>query len=136
MANDVALQMSFEEKFRDRIKNHIGELMTDEDIKKILNAGIQKYLFEPRPVKTDHWHGESECPSLVQEVIEKHLHSEVENAVNGWIIDHPDDMKMFVQNAIGAGMGKCFMEYLNHHFAGMAKMVVEQMHQNGMLPKV
>ena len=49
MSNDIVPIMSFEDKLKAKIKNDIGELLSDEDLQKMVKSSINSVFFDPRP---------------------------------------------------------------------------------------
>ncbi len=52
--SSIVAQQSFEEKVMGRIRESIGELMSDEDLKRIVEKGIDRALFERHEIG-DSW---------------------------------------------------------------------------------
>lgn len=46
MSNEIEVSKSFQEKMYERIRDQIGELLSDEDLKNIIKTAINKTFFE------------------------------------------------------------------------------------------
>ena len=114
-----------------RIRESIGDLMTDEDLKKILEKGVEKALFTSS-VRGDSWRQET-VPCLVDRVVSKHLNSRMAEAVDTWITDNPDKLQRAVENAIKAGVAKCLMDTLDGKFYCLFEGLVANMKSQGLI---
>jgi hypothetical protein len=66
MTEAIQTSQSFDERMMAKIKESIGELVTDDELKKIIEKGMSMAFFEPRRSKSrDSWQ-ESILPPLAQ----------------------------------------------------------------------
>lgn len=105
--NAITLSQPLHERVYERIRDSIGDLMTDEDLKILVNKATEKAFFEPRrnPKKKDSWDAQPEfleAPFLG--MIEDLMKDDVRNAVNQWIKDHPKEIAKLIDDRIDAGI--------------------------------
>lgn len=89
-----------------RIKDSIGDLMTDEDLRKIMERGVEKALFQPRDGRDGYGYTRSK-ESLVDEAVHKFLEQQMQAAVDKWVDSNADKLKEAVDKAIVLGAGEC-----------------------------
>lgn len=132
MKTDIEKTKSFEEKMMDRIRESIGDLMTDEDLKKILEKGIEKALFQERSVEGRY--STTKNPSIVDECITKFLQTRMNEEVGKWIKENPEKIEAAIQHTMQMGVAKC-VDYalenkFNYVFQGMLKWHEQEKHTN------
>lgn len=127
--------MSFEEKFRDRVKEIIGELISDDDIKKILEAGIQDALFKERKdhTKSSQWWGGHTKPSIVDELVEKHLRTQVQVVVNNWFKSHKKKMADIVANVVQEGAGLAVIKAVQNRVGPALQELTDNLRNRGII---
>ena len=114
--NAVVQQQTFEERLMGRIKDSIGELMTEEDLKKIVERGIEEALFKPRVSRSDGYGRVETKPSMVQEIVERFLTAHVRDAVDKWLADNQDKVLPMIEKVLQAGIGSALIAALNSKF--------------------
>ncbi len=134
MSTELAPQKTFEEKMMDRIRDSIGELMSQEDLKRIIEKGVEKALFEPRQ-KPRNYGGYESGPSLVDDAVTKYLESQMRTAVDKWIADNPDKLQKAIDNAVMAGVAGCVQNTMDLKFNWIFTSLVQQAQQNGLIPR-
>lgn len=124
----VVIQQSFEEKLMDRIRESIGELMSDEDLKRIVEKGVDRALFERRTITSDGWsRSSSEKPSFVDTVVKTLLEERMRVAVDAWIRANPEKLDKALNDAIVLGAGSCVIAAFNENFRGAMLNMQAQM---------
>jgi len=106
--NEITKQESFEDKMKARIKESIGELITDEELSKLIKKGIEDAYFQPRTYK-DGYHTKTMDP-LMHEVIKAELGPKVDAAVREWVKLNPEIVHKVLQDTLSAGIGKAVMQ--------------------------
>lgn len=105
LMNNNAIQLSqpLHEKVYERIRDSIGDLMTDEDLKILVDEAAKKAFFEPIPGSRTY--DSPTQPFLVQQ-IERLLQERVRDAVNEWFTNNPDIITGLIDEAISKGFVK------------------------------
>lgn len=47
MTTEVTTAVSFEQRMKDRIRESIGELISDEELQKMVHRGVEEVFFKP-----------------------------------------------------------------------------------------
>lgn len=86
MSNAVAIPQTFEQKLKDRIRDSMGELMSDDDLKKIVEASVNDILFKVRTVRDDNRYGggTKQAPPLIQEILTPLIEKTAHKVVTEW----------------------------------------------------
>lgn len=80
----VANAMSFQEKVKERIQSSIGDLMTDEDLKKLVDAAMHDAFFKPITSRSQYG-GETQQPPFFITLIREELSSKIEKYAKEYI---------------------------------------------------
>lgn len=115
MTTEIVVTKSFEERMMDMMRENVGTLFTPDDLKKIVEKGIEKLYFEPRLITSSYGRNEYKN-SLSEELVEKHIQSQVREAVGKWITDNPDSMKSMIDKALQDRMSKRIAKALDEMF--------------------
>src|SRR6478736_8480675 len=78
----------FQTRMFERIKAQMGELMTDEELKKIVDAALQKAFFEPTIIVTNPGHyteKQTPGPSVFTQLVHDLLQENVKKLTKGWM---------------------------------------------------
>lgn len=105
MSNELVESKSFNERMRDRIKESIGDLLTDDDLTKIIDEGIREAFFQPYNT-SDRWGARIENPPLIVGVVRELLTSRVNKKVDQWFVENPDKVKEILDQVIRDGIVK------------------------------
>ena len=112
--NAIVQAKTFEERMRDRIRESIGELMSDEDLQKIVQRGIDEVFFKTRYVE-DGRYNKREIPPLIHSVVKEVLSDRMKDAVEAWLQTHEADVRDAVAHVVEEGAGTAMIKALNNH---------------------
>jgi hypothetical protein len=133
--NEVQKAQTLEERITGRIREQIGELMTDDDLRGIIKRGVEKALFEERydPDRSNAYHSKTKA-SLVDELAEKHLAAKMKEAVDTWLKENPERIQQAVDDAVRRGVSDALTRTMDERFAGIFQQGVTMMQSQGLLP--
>ena len=115
--SNVATNESFEAKMKTRIKESIGDLITDEELSKLINAQI-KVIFLDRRVEDNGYSQAKHKPPLLEEIIKECLTDNVKDLVKSYINDNSTEIQVTVKTVVQEGVGVAFMKALSNSFSG------------------
>lgn len=114
MTDEIVVQQSFEERMKDRIKESIGELITDEELSKLVRKSVDQVFFAPTKIKQG-W-DTKEGPSLLNGIIKELLTPQVSEVVQQYINDHPEEIIKSIKEVLSVGMGTALLNAFNSQF--------------------
>jgi len=114
MNNAIVEQKSFQERMKERIKDSIGELMTDKELSEIVHRAMEEIFFKPISLK-DGFHTKEE-PPFVHKLIKDLLVDEVRSAVTKYITDNKKDVIKIIRQVIELGMGNALLNAIKYQF--------------------
>lgn len=115
MSNEVATPKSFQEKMKERIRDSIGDLITDEELKVLISQGIKEVYFTEKP---GYSYGAKPTPALMHEIIKECLGKQVQAEVNNWIKDNNKEVTEMIDQVIKNGIGMALISAINMKFSG------------------
>ncbi len=133
MTTEIATSQSFQEKMFAKIREQMGDLLTEEDLKKMVDAAMQKAFFEP--VKNLNSYGSvvGESPPAFVTMIKKATEDQVTSAVKEWIKEHPEEITRALNEALEKGMFKMALSYFEQRTYGPMHELVMKLQQKGIL---
>ena len=135
--SEITAPKSLEERITTRLHESIGDLITDDDLKTIVERGIEEALFEERRMTNPNSYGPQTVskPALVDELVEKLLGEKMRQAIDRWLRENPEALQAAVDRAIALGVGQALLNTLDIRFGGIIEMAVQNMKGMGMLPR-
>ena len=116
--NDLTTKQTFEEKLKTRIKDSIGDLMTDEDLTKLVEKGIQSIFFDKRCEKNRNWAQPTvEKEPLIEEMLKDLLKPRVDAVIEKFISDNKDVVHTQIQKAVDGGISKLVLGSIDSYMA-------------------
>lgn len=127
MSEALTTQLSFEDKMMARIKESMGDLMTDEQLRGILEKGVEKAFFE-RPFRVDSYGRKTEHePALAEKAVRDHLNERMQATVKEWIAANPEKMQEVVQQMIDKGLVQAVAGAVGNVFRGSFQCFVDHL---------
>lgn len=127
-SKDVVAKKSFNERMKDRIKDSIGELMTDKELSEIVHRAMEEIFFKPMVIK-DGYHSK-EAPPFIHQLLKELLTDEVRVAVSEYIGENKEVVLTNIQQVISLGMGKALMDAVSFSFQNDLIVLENNIRQN------
>jgi hypothetical protein len=112
----------------DMMRENVGGLFTPDDLKKIVERGIEKLFFEARLTNSNYGRNDYK-PSLSEELVEKHMKEQVRIAIAEWIKDNPEKILPIIETAINKGITTHIMNAVENFFSNTFWQFGEQLKQ-------
>ena len=132
MGTDIAATQAFQEKMFTRIREQMGDLLTDEDLKRLVESAMQKAFFEE--VKHyDQWNRATVEPPVFVKAVKELTETRVRVAVSNWLEAHPEEVTKVIDECIARGI----IGIVAHHFDSLLqepmRVLAENLRQKGIL---
>ena len=102
---DLIPTLSFNEKIKERIRDSFGELLTDEDLQKIVENGVNDILF----AEGIDSQGRYNHPPLVHTVLKEILKARIDGWVKEWLNKNSDELKERLLQLLDVSVGDLFL---------------------------
>lgn len=118
MTNEVTAPKTLQERVGERIKQQIGELMTDEDMKTLVERAMNEAFFTERITKDEYGRERSRTPPQIVVIVKDLLQERVEASAKAWLEQHKDEFAKQLDDTIGAGFSKLMVAWLDQKVNG------------------
>ena len=116
-SNLPAPNLSFEQKLRNKIRESIGDLMSEEDLKKLCDKGLNEMLFQPRTrPDPDRSYNTITIPPLMHEILQDALKDQIKEQVKAYVLERQDDVMTHVEHMLKEGAGKAVLAAVSSMF--------------------
>jgi len=117
MGTEIVVQKSFEEKMKERIKESIGELITDEELCKLVDRAVEEVFFKERTKSgRNTWESPKYEPPFLHEIIKELLNPIVDKYVSNFIDKHPQEVMNAIKEVVSLGMGTLLLNAVTNKF--------------------
>lgn len=131
MSDEIVLQQQFQERVFARIRDSIGELMTDAELKALLNAAFQKAFFEPAIQSSGYGTVRGDSAFIIE--IRKLMEPKVSTAMKEWLRDNPELVRKAIDDAIAKGFFGLVQQHLEQQMSLPLQEFANRLRQNGVL---
>lgn len=133
--NEVAKATTFQERVFAEIKSKIGDLMTAEEIKKLVDTAMKEAFFNPVPIYGTGYQSDRIVqygpPGLVT-LVKDLVRDQVKDACNKWIAENPVEWNKIISEIIAKDFLKHVTDYINLAASGPLHDLVNQLRQRGL----
>ena len=112
MNTDIQPAKSLQERVGERIRDQIGDLLTDDDLKKLVETALHDAFFKERRESRQYGQDILHPPQIVEQV-RKLLVDRVDAAVTVWLDEHRDEFTKHLDDAIGKGLSGLLQQWLD-----------------------
>lgn len=114
MSNSIATSVTFEDKMRDRIRDGIGDLITDDELNKLIQRGIEETFFKKKTIKKGY--DTIEGKSFIEEMLLESLQPRMRSSIDEWVKSNSDLVAKSVEAVITRGAGDAVVKAFNDMF--------------------
>lgn len=112
---EITKSETFEEKMKQRIKDSIGDLLTDEDLSKLVTKGLEDVFFKAVTV-SEGWNSTKTTPPYMHSIVKELLEPTVRKVADVWISEHKEEVLKVVDTVISEGMAKALLRAIDTKF--------------------
>lgn len=134
MADEVVATKSLEERITARLHESISELVTEADLKQIVERGVEDFFFKPRKERHGHDGWTRDVPPLITELVDKHLKTAMERTIGDWLVAHPDQLQRAMDDAIRRGVADALTRTLDERFRLIFENTIQTLRAQQLLP--
>lgn len=116
MSNEVVTNQDFQTRMFERIRGQLGDMMTDDDLKRIVEAAVQKSFFEGR-IERRQYGNDVHHPPLFVELVAKEVRPAVERAAADWVEANKEQVIAAIKGAISEGGYGLVQSHINSMLA-------------------
>ncbi len=102
--NAVATSQDFQNRLFEKIRADIGSLMSDAELKKLVETAMERTFFTPKDVKGDWGRVERTEPPELIKIVQELVAPRLQTALKQWLDEHPDEVKKALDTALAGGL--------------------------------
>jgi len=118
---NIVESKTFEQRMKERIRDSIGDLISDEDLTKMVDRSLEEVFFKPRPnPKHAAYYNSGEpatIPPLLHELVKEVMESQVQLAIKEYIGSHTEEVNAIIQKVVQEGIGAAVLGAMNSMFS-------------------
>jgi hypothetical protein len=97
---------TFQQRMFERIRESMGELLSEDDLKELLERTIEKSFFEERIVPSSNYYydRDKKKPSLFQELVTEQVQPMMEKAITTWLQDNSEQVTTTIDAVLKDGL--------------------------------
>ncbi len=107
--SNIQVSQDFQSRLYEKIRADIGSLMTDDELKALVQSAFSKTFFEDRVQRDSYGHERSRQPSELKALVRELLEPQVRAAVKDWLNEHQSEVDTALREALGDGLGKAVL---------------------------
>lgn len=115
----------------------MGDLLTDEELKKILESAVQKAFFEPRKhISADSWGSPKQMTTdpVFVELCRVAVQEKAHACIKEWLAANGDVIKKQIDELLAKGMLKIVQDYINSATHGPLQNLANELRTKGLIP--
>ena len=134
MSTEIQTSKSFQDKMYEKVRDNIGDLLSDEDLKKIINAAIEKAFFDKVIIPSDSsWGSDREKQSLFVANIRELLKEDVHKIMHEWIEEHKKEVQEIAKEECGRMLLDCIKQYMTGQLQDSFYTLANQLRNKGLI---
>lgn len=115
----IVTNETFETRMRNKIRDSIGDLITDEDLSKLVHRSLEEVFFTPRKNPNRTYYNSNEPDTiapLLHDIVKQTLKPLVTEVIKDYIATHNDEILKIVNDVVTAGVGNAVVTAMNMQF--------------------
>ena len=131
MSNEITTSRSFQERMFERVRDQMGDLLTDAELKTIVETSVQKAFFEERRTISNGYGRDEFKPAFFVEMMQKELKERVGKALEKWLQDNNEVVQQIIEKVIQEGITRAVMQTLEARMNAPLYQFAEQLRNQG-----
>jgi len=112
--SEITKTKSLQEKLSDKIKESLGDLITDEDLKPLVEQSIESLLMKERVIDGSPSYNKTVKPPLLQSLMEPAITEKVKERVDIWFSENTEKMSEVIDGVIEKGLMRMMINHMDN----------------------
>lgn len=130
-ASAVVVQKPLAERIYDRVKDQLGDMVTDDDLRPLIDRAMQDAFFTPRIKKDIYDRIVEHKPPYLVEMIGQAINARVQERVDEWFTTHPEVAAQAIEAVIAKGLLRVTIERLEAKMAEPLYQMTQALRDKG-----
>lgn len=132
MGTEVETTKTFQDRMFEKIREQMGDLMTESDLKALVDSSMQKAFFEPSKT-VDRWRGETLGDPVFVVMVRNEMSAKVTAAIQAWLAEHPEEVAKAIDDTLAKGMFALIQQHIESVASWPMQQMAEQLRAKGVL---
>jgi hypothetical protein len=129
MANDLATPQTFEQRVFTRMRENIGELMTDEEMRKLLDTTIERMFFTEKKIPGRNYNSDTTEPPEIYKLVRELVEPQLKKALAEYLTAHAAEVAKAIDTALAGGIVEAYSRALARLTEGSMQALQGQLFQ-------
>jgi hypothetical protein len=116
--NEITTPQTLQERVGARIREQIGDLLTDDDLKKLVDTALAEAFFKRRTRLGDYGRVLEDKDALLVETVRELLKPAVDKAAAAWVAANTATVQGHIDDAIGRGLIGFMQQWFDQRMSG------------------
>ena len=130
--NELTTTADFQTRMFERIREQMGDLLSEEDLRKLVEKAVEKAFFEERIERQTYGRDIVHPPAFV-EMVKVEAKPMVQAAVDKWMRDNADEMGERIDQIIRDGIAGVIADHINIAFSMPLHALRSELRSKGIL---
>ena len=136
--SDIATTKDFQQRMFEKIRDQIGDLLTEDDLRKLVSTAMDKAFFKrlPNPQHSSYGYGAglpSTLPSGFEIMVAEHMKPQIDKAMVLWCNEHSDEIKALIEGVFAKGMLSSAVSWFDQRYGGAVMELTTALQGKGIL---
>lgn len=132
MTTELTTSKDFQTRMFERIREQIGDLLTEDDMRKMVERCVEQSLFAPVVEERGYNHREVK-PSHFARLVAEAAEPMVKTAVQEWMAENADTMAEKIDAIVREGVAGVLVSHINFKFQEPLSRLSSALHSKGLL---
>lgn len=125
--NAVTNPQNFEQRVFERMRANIGELMTDDELKRLLNTTVERMFFTAKVADTGYYRETRTEPPEIYKIVRELVEPKVRDAIKAYLEDHSAEVRKAIDEALAGGLVAAYTRALSELMAAPMQSLQNQL---------
>jgi len=132
VTTDITTTKDFQTRMFERIRDQMGDLMTEDDMRKLIEQAVQKAFFEER-IERKIYGSDVRHPAAFVEMVKDAAKPMIQTAVDAWVTDNKDKLAEKIDAIVREGVAGVLVSHINFRFQEPLSRLSSELHSKGLL---
>jgi hypothetical protein len=132
MSTAVSTTQDFQQRMFEKIRDQMGDLLTDEDLQKIIAAAVEKAFFQPVRRERSYGGYEEGEPVFVT-LVRRQLETQVKAAAELWLAGNNDRVDAVIREQLADGIVELLRRHIDNKFSTPMQVLHRSLVESGLL---
>lgn len=132
MTTDITTTKDFQTSMFERIRDQMGDLLTEEDMRRLIEQAVQKAFFEER-IERKIYGSDVRHPAAFVEMVRDASKPMIQAAVDKWVAENKDKLAEKIDAIVRDGVAGVLVSHINSRFQEPLSRLSSELHSKGLL---